>query len=191
MHVPEPWLSKYRGDYADGYEALKQKRAAARPRSWGWCRWRSERRARHRMLEAWDSLSKEQQALESRGMEVYAGMVDNMDHHFGRVVNFLKDIGEYDNTVILFLSDNGANPWKSDDYPGNLRKRVVRAVRQQHRQYREPDVPLRLWHGLGLCLRGPVGPVQDDSWRGWHSKPVDCFRPRRHGGSSGRCSLLT
>jgi arylsulfatase len=71
------------------------------------------------MLEAWDSLSEEEQALESRGMEVYAGIVDNMDHHFGRVVNFLKDIGEYDNTIILFLSDNGANPWKSDDYPGN------------------------------------------------------------------------
>jgi len=32
-------------------------------------------------------------------------------------VNFLKDIGEYDNTVIVFLSDNGANPWYSDDYP--------------------------------------------------------------------------
>jgi arylsulfatase len=71
------------------------------------------------MLEAWDSISKEQQALESRGMEVYAGMVDNLDHHFGRIVKFLKDIGEYDNTVIIFLSDNGANPWSSEEYPGN------------------------------------------------------------------------
>ena len=64
-------------------------------------------------------LSKEQQALESRAMEVYAGMVENMDYHFGRVVNFLKDIGEYDNTIVIFFSDNGANPWYSDDYPGN------------------------------------------------------------------------
>jgi arylsulfatase len=71
------------------------------------------------MLDAWGSLSEEQQALESRGMEVYAGIVNNMDHHFGRVVQFLKDIGEYDNTVIIFFSDNGANPWSSDDYPGN------------------------------------------------------------------------
>ena len=51
-------------------------------------------------------------------MEVYAGMLDAMDYHFGRVVSFLKDIGEYDNTVVIFLSDNGANPWYSDEYPG-------------------------------------------------------------------------
>jgi hypothetical protein len=74
---------------------------------------------RYRMLKAWDSLSKQQQALESRGMEVYAGMVDNMDYHFGRVVKFLKDIGEYDNTIVIFLYDNGPNPWVSEGYPGN------------------------------------------------------------------------
>jgi arylsulfatase len=52
-------------------------------------------------------------------MEIYAAMVDNMDYHFGRVVNFLKDIGEYENTIVIFLSDNGPNPWYSEDYPGN------------------------------------------------------------------------
>jgi arylsulfatase len=52
-------------------------------------------------------------------MEVYAGMVNNMDYHFGRVVKFLEDIGEYDNTIVIFLSDNGPNPWYSEDYPGN------------------------------------------------------------------------
>jgi len=52
-------------------------------------------------------------------MEVYAGMVNNMDYHFGRVINFLKDIDEYDNTIVIFLSDNGPNPWYSEDYPGN------------------------------------------------------------------------
>ena len=40
-------------------------------------------------------------------MEVYAAMIDNMDHHIGRVVQHLKDIGEYENTLIIFLSDNG------------------------------------------------------------------------------------
>jgi len=74
---------------------------------------------RHHMVKAWDSLTKEQQAVESRGMEVYAGIVSNMDYHFGRIVTFLKDIGEYDNTIVIFLSDNGPNPWYSEDYPGN------------------------------------------------------------------------
>ncbi len=118
MHVPEPWLSKYRGKYHDGYEVLKAKRAA-KARQLGLVPDGAKTPARHRMLAAWDSLSKEQRALESRAMEVYAGMVANMDYHFGRVVNFLKDIGVYENTIVIFLSDNGPNPWYSEDYPGN------------------------------------------------------------------------
>jgi arylsulfatase len=119
MHVPEPWLSKYRGEYDDGYEILKANRTAAAKRK-GLVSASAQAPERYHMLKAWDSLSKEQQTLGSRGMEVYAGMVNNMDYHFGRVVNFLKDIGEYENTIVLFLSDNGPNPWSSEDYPGNL-----------------------------------------------------------------------
>ena len=118
MQVPEPWLSMYRGDYSDGYEVLKEQRAAAAQRR-GVATAGARTPTRHPMLQAWDSLSEEQQALESRGMEIYAGMVANMDYHFGRVVQFLRDIGEYDNTVVIFLSDNGPNPWVSEDYPGN------------------------------------------------------------------------
>jgi arylsulfatase len=118
MHVPEPWLSKYRGNYDDGYEALKAQRAAA-ARQKGLVADSAPMPQRYHGVKAWDSLGSEQQAIESRGMEVYAGMVNNMDYHFGRVVKFLKDIGEYDNTIVIFLSDNGPNPWYSDDYPGN------------------------------------------------------------------------
>jgi arylsulfatase len=118
MHVPEPWLSQYRGRYDDGYEALKAERAAA-ARRMGLVPEGAEVPEPHSMLAAWDSLSGEEQALSSRGMEVYAGMVNNMDYHFGRVVSFLEDIGEYDNTIVIFLSDNGPNPWYSEDYPGN------------------------------------------------------------------------
>ena len=123
LQVPEPWLSKYRGSYDGGYEVLKAKRAEAAKQR-GLISGSSPMPERYHpefyeWVTAWDSLTKEQQALESRGMEVYAGMVNNMDYHFGRVVNFLKDIGEYDNTIVIFLSDNGPNPWSSEDYPGN------------------------------------------------------------------------
>ena len=52
-------------------------------------------------------------------MEVYAGMVENVDYHMGRMLDFLSDIDELDNTIILFLSDNGSNPWDNSMYPGN------------------------------------------------------------------------
>ncbi len=119
VHVPEPWLSKYRGRYDDGYRVLKAERAAAAGRL-GLVPENAEVPAPHPMEREWSSLSEDEKALEARGMEVYAGMVDNMDYHFGRMVKFLEDIGEYDDTLIIFFSDNGANPWYSDEYPGNL-----------------------------------------------------------------------
>ena len=118
MHVPEPWLSKYRDRYDDGYHALKARRAAAAKRL-GLVPEDAAVPGRHPLEREWSSLSEDERALEARGMEVYAGMVENMDYHLGRVVTFLEDIGEVDNTVILFLSDNGANPWYSEEYPGN------------------------------------------------------------------------
>lgn len=118
MHVPEPWLTMYRGEYADGYEALKAERTVA-ARRLGLVPEDARVPERHRLLRSWDALSDDEHALEARGMEVYAGMVSNMDYHFGRVVDFLKDIGEFDNTIVIFMSDNGPNPWVSEDYPGN------------------------------------------------------------------------
>jgi len=60
-------------------------------------------------------------AFESRRMEVYAGMVDAMDHHIGRLISYLSSVGELDNTLVIFMSDNGAeggNPmdWNPEWY---------------------------------------------------------------------------
>jgi arylsulfatase len=118
VHVPEPWLSKYRGRYDEGYRSLKTERAAAAKRL-GLVSEDASLPGPHPMEKDWDSLSADEKALEARGMEVYAGMVENLDYHYGRVVSYLEEVGELDNTVIFFFSDNGANPWYSEDYPGN------------------------------------------------------------------------
>ncbi len=117
VQVPEPWLSKYRGQYNDGYEVLKATRWKAAKRI-GVVPQSAELADRNPMIKPWDELNTDERAIEARGMEVYAGMLEAMDYHYGRVVDFLTDIGEYDNTVIIFLSDNGANPWYSSEYPG-------------------------------------------------------------------------
>jgi len=117
VQVPEPWLSKYRGNYVDGYEELRIRRWEAAKKV-GVVGQDAKLAERHPNIRPWAELSDEKRALEARGMEVYAGMLEAMDYHYGRVVDFLKDIGEYDNTVIIFLSDNGANPAYSEQYPG-------------------------------------------------------------------------
>jgi arylsulfatase A-like enzyme len=59
-------------------------------------------------VKPWNTLTAEERKIESRKMELYAAMVDNLDEHVGRLIRFLKDEGFYDNTVIIFMSDNGA-----------------------------------------------------------------------------------
>jgi arylsulfatase len=58
--------------------------------------------------EEWDTLTAEERKLSTRAMETYAGMVDSIDVNIGKVVEYLKKTGEYDNTFIVFMSDNGA-----------------------------------------------------------------------------------
>ncbi|MDX1590771.1 MAG: sulfatase-like hydrolase/transferase, partial [Balneolaceae bacterium] len=103
---PEYW-KKYEGQYDEGYEALRLKRFN-RMKELGFLPEDEELPELHPRVEPWDSLTPEEQRAEARKMELYAGMVDNMDYNIGRLVSYLKEIGEYDNTLIVFLSDNGA-----------------------------------------------------------------------------------
>ncbi len=57
----------------------------------------------------WETLSADERRLYSRMMEVFAGFLEHTDHYIGELVQFLKDLGEYDNTVIMLISDNGSS----------------------------------------------------------------------------------
>jgi len=116
IQVPEPWLSKYRGAYDEGYEALRQRRWES-ARKLGLVPEDAKLTEQHPLIKPWNELSEDEKQREIRGMEVYAGMLEAMDYHYGRVADFLKDIGENENTIIVFLSDNGANPWYATEYP--------------------------------------------------------------------------
>jgi len=118
LQVPEPWMSKYRGEYDKGYEKLRELRVE-KAKSLGLVPADAVTPELHPLARPWASLSADEKLFESRMMEVYAGMVENMDYHLGRMLNFLSDIVELDNTIVLFLSDNGSNPWNNLEYPGN------------------------------------------------------------------------
>ena len=69
-------------------------------------------------VKAWSEMSTDEQQKAARDMEVYAAMVDYMDEQILRVFDYLKEIGEYENTMIVFMSDNGANGALPTAYPG-------------------------------------------------------------------------
>jgi arylsulfatase A-like enzyme len=65
-------------------------------------------------VQEWDSLSDDEKKLYTRMMEVYAGFQTYTDRHFGRILDFLEQTGELDNTIIMMISDNGASPEGGD-----------------------------------------------------------------------------
>jgi arylsulfatase len=109
LSAPDDWLDKYKGVYDKGYDAIRAERLQ-RMKELGIVSQDSVLAPRVPQVPAWDTLTPEQQKLSARRMEVYAAMLANMDHHIGRVIDHLKTTGQLDNTLVFFISDNGAEP---------------------------------------------------------------------------------
>lgn len=108
LQAPEEDIARYRGKYDAGFEVLREQRLA-RMKQLGLI---PANVAPHPLQlkkgRDWASLTPGQKREQSRAMEVYAAMVDRMDQNVGRVIAHLKATGQYDNTIILFTADNGA-----------------------------------------------------------------------------------
>ena len=107
LQAPPAFIDRYAGAYDEGYDALRTARVA-RARELGVIPGAEAADGFQRIGAAWDELDEEAKRHYARRMEIYAAMVENLDHHVGRLIGHLEAIGELDNTIILFLSDNGA-----------------------------------------------------------------------------------
>ena len=107
LQAPEEVIEKYRGRFAKGWDVLHEERLA-RQKEMGILPPGQTVAERDKDVPLWENLTYEQKQLWQRKMEVYAAMIDRVDQSVGRLIDKLKETGEYDNTLILFLSDNGA-----------------------------------------------------------------------------------
>ena len=107
--APDDWLDKYKGVYDKGYDAIRAERLA-QLKELGIVSKDALLAPRVASIPAWEKLTPEQQKLSARRMEIYAAMLANMDFHIGRVLDHLKSNGQLDNTLVVFMSDNGAEP---------------------------------------------------------------------------------
>jgi len=117
LHAPKEYISKYKGMYDEGWDVLREKRLN-RLKELGIVDEQATSFPRLPSVKAWADLSPEERRNAARDMEVYAAMIDYMDEQIARVFDYLKEVGEYDNTMIIFLSDNGANGALPTAYPG-------------------------------------------------------------------------
>jgi arylsulfatase len=107
-HVPKEWADAYAGQFDDGWEAYREKVFASQ-QEMGIVPADAELSRHDPDVPHWDSLPAAEKRLYARMMEVYAGFLTHTDYHIGRLLDFLKSIGEFENTVIMVISDNGAS----------------------------------------------------------------------------------
>ena len=107
LQVPDEYLDLYAGHYDDGYDALRERRFDSLQEA-GIIPLSSKLPPRNDAITPWEDLTSDERRRESRKMELYAAMVDNLDDHVGRLLEYLKSNDLYENTLIVFMSDNGA-----------------------------------------------------------------------------------
>jgi arylsulfatase A-like enzyme len=107
-HVAKEWADRYQGQFDDGWDAYRE-RVFARQTELGVVPAGTELSRHDPDVPDWDSLPPDARRLASRSMEVFAGFLSHTDHHIGRVITFLRDTGQLDNTLIMVVSDNGAS----------------------------------------------------------------------------------
>ncbi|MDF1825619.1 MAG: arylsulfatase [Verrucomicrobiales bacterium] len=132
LHAPDEEIAEYAERYLEGWDKLREERlrrmkelgvvpdsTLLSPRS----TWQNYGETKTGTNPAWDSLPRRRQLDLARRMAIYAAMIDRLDQQIGRVVEDLKNAGEWENTLIVFTSDNGAcfewDPFGFDIESGN------------------------------------------------------------------------
>ncbi len=107
--VPEQWIAKFKGQFDDGWDAYREQ-TFARQKKLGVIPQNTKLTPRPDSLPAWDSLPENERKVYARMMEVFAGFTAHTDHEVGRVVDAIEEMGELDNTLILYIAgDNGSS----------------------------------------------------------------------------------
>ena len=120
VQAPQEFIEKYEGVYDEGWRVLRKRRLEKGialgiiPDDTSMVSMSS--------TEDWDSLSAEEKKFQSKRMAVYAAMIEAMDYHLGRLILHLREIGEYENTIFIFTSDNGSEASGSGANAGSLAK---------------------------------------------------------------------
>jgi arylsulfatase len=136
-HAPAEYIERYHGQFDGGWDAWRET-TFARQRELGLLPSNTQLSPRPSWVPAWDTMEPEDQRVAARFMECFAGFLTHADEQIGRVIDFVEQLGERDNTLVVLISDNGASSeggaqgsindarlWNgAPASPGELRRRV-------------------------------------------------------------------
>jgi arylsulfatase len=107
-HVTKEWADRYRGQFDEGWDVYRE-RVFARQKQLGIVPASCELSRHDPDVPAWDEVPADVRRLYARMMEVFAGFLSHTDHHIGRILTYLRETDQLDNTLIMLVSDNGAS----------------------------------------------------------------------------------
>ena len=107
IQAPQEYIKKYEGKYDAGWDKIREQRFE-KQKELGLIPQDAKIPSRDPLVPAWNTLSQEEKKQEAKKMEIFVAMLDSLDHNLGRVIDHLKETGEYENTIVFVFADNGA-----------------------------------------------------------------------------------
>ncbi len=109
QHIFKEWADKYKGKFDDGWDAYRE-RVFKRQKEMGWIPANTQLTLRHETQPSWESIPASERAFQTRLMEVFAGFVEHADAQVGRVIDYIDQSGQKDNTIVIYIrGDNGSS----------------------------------------------------------------------------------
>ena len=171
-HVAKEWADKYAGQFDDGWDAYRET-VFARQKELGIVPADAELSRHDPDVPEWESLSPEARRLSARLMEVFAGFLSHTDHHLGRLLDYLREQGVLDNTIVMVISDNGASAeggatgtTNEAQFFNNAQETLEESLAADRQDWRPRDLqPLPVGLDLGRQYAFPALEARDLSGR--------------------------
>lgn len=184
FHVARPWIDKYAGQFDQGWDRVREE-TFERQKAMGLIPKDAVLPPRNPGVQAWDTLSADEHKLFARMMETYAGFVEHTDAQIARVLDELDHLGVADDTLVIFLSDNGASQEGGPRGTTNterFRNVVPMSVAEMLAEYDQIGGPASDVHypiGWGMAGNAPFRRWKRDTHRGGNTDPLVVRWPRR------------
>ena len=171
FNVDKKYIDKYKGQFDHGWDVERENRLKKQIQL-GIMPEGTKVPPRDKSVPAWDSLSAKEKAVAARHMETYAGFLEHTDEEIGRFIDELKKRGKYDNTIFVFVSDNGAN------YNGGPTGSIM-AHANENLYVHDIDTQYSLLDQFGNSL---YGTQYNTGWAMASNTPLQYFKMNTHYG---------
>jgi arylsulfatase len=184
FQAPANIIEEYELIYTKGWDIIRKERFD-RLKELGFVSPEAQLPPRPKEIQAWYELSQEQQQIEAKRMAVYAAMIHVMDQQVGKLIDHLKEIGQYNNTVFLVLSDNGgafvptggpqrSRDYRNDTFSGDCRsgvfdensEKVSKKCREDYGNMGNASSFINPNHGWGTVANTPFNRYKGDTFEG-------------------------